>query len=339
MLKTLVLENFQAHKKLDVELGPRVTCIVGPSDTGKSAIIRAIRWVLQNRPQGDAFIREGTKSALVGLRFGKHTIVRARGGATNSYTVDGEDLKAFGNDVPDQVQKLANIGEINFQGQHDSPFWFSETAGEVSRQLNQIVNLEIIDKTLAGLASTQRQVLAEKNVVEERLEDAKEEKEKLRFVRELLPEFDELDKLYKLTQEAERQRAALGAVVEELSKHAGRAESLAQAAVAAGELLDKRVAWDTAETERQQLDDLLRVLTVYRRKKDVPIPDLSELEALAKDKDTKEQERSQLSRLVQDARTAKEESWSKSEEAKEAEKKLKKEMGGTCQLCGAKIES
>ena len=56
-LKQITLKNFQSHKDSTIQLDRGLNAIIGPSDSGKSAIIRAIKWVLYNEPSGDFFIR------------------------------------------------------------------------------------------------------------------------------------------------------------------------------------------------------------------------------------------------------------------------------------------
>ena len=58
---------------------------------------------------------------------------------------DGIEYKAIKTDVPEDIDKIFNINSNNIQQQFDNIFWFSETAGEVGRNLNSIVNLDIID--------------------------------------------------------------------------------------------------------------------------------------------------------------------------------------------------
>ena len=50
MIKSIHLRNFQRHKKLDIDLSEGVNVIVGPSDIGKTAILRALYWLRFNRP-------------------------------------------------------------------------------------------------------------------------------------------------------------------------------------------------------------------------------------------------------------------------------------------------
>lgn len=119
-------------------------------------------------------MREGTKRTTIILKADDSIIVRtkSRDAATNTYELDGRELKAFGQGVPADVVNLLQLSPINFQSQHDSPFWFNETAGEVSRQLNAVVDLTVIDTTLSNVAQAVRRAQEQKNACEERLAEA-----------------------------------------------------------------------------------------------------------------------------------------------------------------------
>jgi DNA repair protein SbcC/Rad50 len=142
MLKTITIKNFQAHHKLVLSLSPTITTIVGPSDAGKSATIRALQWLVFNRPGGTAFINWGkpSQTAEVVVQTEENSISRSRGPNINTYTKGAKEFNAIGTDVPPVIKEALGLAEINFQAQHDSPFWFAETAGEVSRQLNTIID-------------------------------------------------------------------------------------------------------------------------------------------------------------------------------------------------------
>ncbi len=66
-LVSLQLVNFQVHTGLIIDFSPGITTIVGPTDHGKSSILRALRWVCLNDLSGEQFIREGRKSCAVCL--------------------------------------------------------------------------------------------------------------------------------------------------------------------------------------------------------------------------------------------------------------------------------
>ena len=42
MLNSLKITNFQSHSNTEIDFDPRLTVLVGPSNNGKTAIIRAI---------------------------------------------------------------------------------------------------------------------------------------------------------------------------------------------------------------------------------------------------------------------------------------------------------
>ncbi|MCG4585937.1 AAA family ATPase, partial [Anaerosalibacter bizertensis] len=75
-IKKVVLENFQSHKYTELEFDEHLNVIVGPSDQGKSAIIRGIKWALFNEPSGNFFIREGANDCSVTVIFNDNTKIK-----------------------------------------------------------------------------------------------------------------------------------------------------------------------------------------------------------------------------------------------------------------------
>ena len=215
MLERLRLVNFQCHSDLRIVLDPQVTTIVGSSDVGKSAVLRALRWVAENKPSGDAFVRNGESSCSVSLWLDGRKVIRRKGKATNEMLLDGQAFRAFGSDVPGPIADLFNVGEVNFQAQHDSPFWFSLTAGQVSRELNSVVNLDVIDRTLAGVASSLRRTRAVEEVCRDRLEETTKEIESLDWVPEMLEDFVVLEEMENAVWKMEALILSLQTVVEE----------------------------------------------------------------------------------------------------------------------------
>ncbi len=55
-IKKVRIQGFQSHLDSTFTLSPGLNVITGPSDAGKTAIIRALRWLAFNEPQGEAFI-------------------------------------------------------------------------------------------------------------------------------------------------------------------------------------------------------------------------------------------------------------------------------------------
>lgn len=161
MIRGVDITNFQAHRRLRVLFRPGVNAIIGPTDRGKSAILRAIRWVVENRPRGDAFRTYGTDRTVVEVRLSTGRSVTREKGEWNGYTLDGGRFAAVGADVPAEVAGLFGFSEFNWQGQHDPPFLLSATPGEVARTLNGLVDLECIDGIQQTLQGHQRRARSE----------------------------------------------------------------------------------------------------------------------------------------------------------------------------------
>ncbi len=197
MLQSITLINFRLHKKLTVHFDKQITCIVGKSYAGKSTIIRALRWVCLNKPSGTSMIRWGSKQCKVILKIDGHTIVRIRSKSKNIYKLDGQKFEAFKNDIPAPIAKILNISELNIQSQHSLPFWFGESAGEVSRHLNSIVNLEIIDTTLSNLNSMLNRARTAHDISKERFQDLREKRTSLKYLDTLKKDWANIQKLQK----------------------------------------------------------------------------------------------------------------------------------------------
>jgi len=110
-----------------------------------------------NKPAGTNFINWDAKDAKATLRIDNHKVIRSKGASGNTYELDDEKYSAFGNNVPSTIENVMQVNEDNFQWQHDTPFWFAESAGEVNRRLNQIVSLDIIDKVMSGITRIETQ--------------------------------------------------------------------------------------------------------------------------------------------------------------------------------------
>lgn len=157
MIKQIKIEAFRKHRDLTLDLDPNVTVLVGGNDQGKSTVIKALMWVVFNRPQGESVIPHGGKSARVGVRVKKSWVFRTRvKNGENSYEVGNEVYKAFGTGVPEAVGQELKLDEINFQRQIDPPFWLTLSPPEVAREMNKVVDLEVIDTAVAYAASRVR---------------------------------------------------------------------------------------------------------------------------------------------------------------------------------------
>lgn len=164
MINSLTIHNFQSHKNTDLDFHKGVNAIIGQSDCGKTAILRALKWVVSNKPSGEAFRSKWGGDTEVRIHIDKHDQVIRQKDTENKYRIErvnkGDitllDFKSFGQDVPEDIKKLLNISPINFQTQHAAPFLLSNSSGEVARYLNKIVQLDKIDIANTNINSTLR---------------------------------------------------------------------------------------------------------------------------------------------------------------------------------------
>lgn len=146
MIQSLKIKNFQSHEISELSFSQGMNVITGSSDSGKTAIIRALRWAVFNKPSGNSFMRTESKDTEVEVMFYDGSGVnRAKHGSSNTYTIEQETFTAFGVNVPDAVKAICNISDINLQQQLERPFLLDDSPGEVAAFFNRVANLDAID--------------------------------------------------------------------------------------------------------------------------------------------------------------------------------------------------
>lgn len=270
-MNLLEIRNFQGIHRLDIPLDG-ITVLVGPTDAGKSAALRALRWLLFNRPSGTSFIRRGAGKTRVRLHIDGHVIERIRSEKSNRYKLDGELLSSFSNTVPDQVKRILNISEISFQGQHDSPFWLASSPAQVSRELNSIVDLEIIDKALSRGAAGIRVARTNQTVAEERLASAKQERKKLRWVPGWIERARDAQRLENKIEDITRRCETLKDKIAQVERGRATAETLSQRTLKASGLLSIATRLHNESEVQKHLSSLIDRAT--RLSKIKPPPDI-----------------------------------------------------------------
>ena len=191
MLEKISIKNFQSHKATNLELSPTVNTLQGNSDCGKSAVMRALCWLLFN-PAGDYFVSDWAKKGKtisapceVSVVANGHTITRRRDKDFNGYILDGEVFEATRNSVPPSVLDALGLGDVNVQKQLDPPFLLSLSAGDVSRLINSLVNLTRIDKWTVAVNGRGRKFQQEAEAAQARKEKAQAEVNSFEYLERL----------------------------------------------------------------------------------------------------------------------------------------------------------
>lgn len=190
-LKRVRLENFQSHRNSVIDFDRGLNVIVGPSDSGKSAIIRAIKWALYNEPSGNYFIREGETEVSVTLEFSNNIKVkRLRNKSKNMYILynnNGDEIifEGFGNKVPQEIIDLLGIKKIsldtnesdaiNLGEQLDGAFLLSEKASTRASAIGRLIGVNLIDDALKETLKDVRNISIEKNIIDEKVKKIEKE--------------------------------------------------------------------------------------------------------------------------------------------------------------------
>ena len=210
-LKTVILENFQSHKYSIIEFNEGLNVIVGPSDTGKSAIIRGIKWALYNEPAGDYFIREGERDCTVTLEFSDNTKVkRYRSKSKNVYILiknDGEEIKyeGFGTSVPQEIIDEIGIekiyldseesNSINLGEQLEGPFLLSEKTSTRASAIGRLIGVNIIDDALKEALRDLRNASIKKKNLDEMISLVEEDLKEYDYLEDLSSCVEKIDKI------------------------------------------------------------------------------------------------------------------------------------------------
>lgn len=173
-IEKVLVQNFQKHTKTILKLDKGLNVIYGESDAGKSSIIRALKWVITNKPSGDYFRKHDTAKTSVTIKKDDNIIRRRKSDNKNEYKVNDENPhKATRSSVPEDIASKLNLSEVNIQSQIDTYFLVQQSPGQRSKILNEVAGLEIMDKTI-GLTNTEiREINSQLKLKERSLTDTK----------------------------------------------------------------------------------------------------------------------------------------------------------------------
>lgn len=337
MLQKLQIRNFRIHKKQDIIFDTNITSIIGSSFSGKSTIIQSLKWVMRNMPSGDSIINWDSDKTSVRLITDKSKIIRSKGKGINLYKLDDSEYKAFGNEVPVDIAKELNISDINFQSQFSSHFWFSETAGEVSRQLNQIVNLEVIDTTLANIASELRKSRSTIDVIQTRLSNIEIEKKELDYIEELDEDLKSIESIENKYQKNAIECSTIDELLKSVRLYRLNQNNALELMSDSKLAISKGSLYQEISEKADILCQSIKNGRIYEKESSIKIPSLKRLEELNnKIQDIKNQ-KDILNNLFGKAEQLEEVIFQETEDLKKYKKEFDNSIGKVCPLCNQKI--
>jgi energy-coupling factor transporter ATP-binding protein EcfA2 len=250
------VKNFQSIKSATIPIGG-LTVVVGESNVGKSALVRALALLTRNGAS-TGLVRKGADNLAVAALFQDGTAIQVRRGPKLSeFKIRrGDQVETYtkcGTGVPEEVTRYwalasTDLGELSFHGQHDPPFLLSQPASSVARQIGAITNAHLLND---AVRETNRRRLEATQEVRSFTREAEECREALAGVGDL-----------------KARKAAIQRVQEALNQ-ATAASQLAQAA---------RAVYDRARV----LDDEIRELESVTGPSEVIAQKVAEAEAAVK---------------------------------------------------------
>ncbi len=167
-IQSIQLKNFQSHIDSTLNFSSGLNVIVGPSDSGKTSVIRAIKWVLYDEPQGDAVLRTGTDEVYVKIEMSDGSwIEKSRKKKKTLYvlydilTSKKETFQGSRGDVKQRVGAILGMrfdedggkASYNLQEQLAAPFLLSDGGPTKAAAIGQLIGLDIIDEATQGTRS------------------------------------------------------------------------------------------------------------------------------------------------------------------------------------------
>lgn len=167
------VNNFQSIEDAVVEV-KGFTVITGNNNSGKSALVRAVRGAFQNS-KGSSFVRYGKASAKVQVEFEDgHSVSWEKGKDVKpTYSIDGKDPIYPGQGIPEELQSLgmsaiqAGGRELwaQFAPQFDGQIFLLDQPGSVlAEAVADVTRVGQLNEALRGVESDRRASASELKV-------------------------------------------------------------------------------------------------------------------------------------------------------------------------------
>ena len=197
ILKSVTIKNFQSHEDTKVEFKDGLNVIIGESNTGKTSILRAIKWVIDNDPSGSDFITTGANECEVTVEFDDGTKLTRRRTRkdTGTYEVTGkteqpdgtitywnDTYRGFSNDIPVEVSNIHQMPKINLtkdlsmhlnmMSQLDGPFLIADSPQVRASVIGRLTGTQVIDLAIKDVNKAILDNSKEINVYKQQKQDA-----------------------------------------------------------------------------------------------------------------------------------------------------------------------
>jgi len=290
MIQSIFLRNLQSHQKTKIHFDPGVNIIIGPSDSGKSAIIRGLKLVAYNRPSGNDIRSNWGGKTESKIYTDEGVVIRSKDKVEEYILhVDGGSIEtepiifhAFKTEVPKEVSDFLNISDVNLQTQLDSPYLLSLTPGAVATHFNKVARLDKIDSATANINKWVRELNADVTHYEKDLQSKTEELQSFNYLQkyeiqlEVLEEMEKLqDRMIMASKQLDKLINSIGDVTEQIgvaSEILPMGDSLDAIFVLKEEKRIKDIAFDILQRLIRAIEDVQRRMEHHQKRLDLEIP-------------------------------------------------------------------
>ena len=212
MIQELKVKNYQSHKETSLTLHSGVNVIVGNPQNGKSALLRSLVWLKDNRPLGFRFNSwfSGNEPTEVEVRVDNISIVKKKTKSKTTYKIAEKDLDyKEGKGTPDEIVKLLNLSELNVQDQLHPFFLILDSPPEIARTFNRITKVEKADKWVSKLSTLINSNSHEAEILKKEIDHIDLEVKSLPDIKHVKKEYKKIKALAGVLNDMEEEREKL----------------------------------------------------------------------------------------------------------------------------------
>jgi DNA repair ATPase RecN/Zn finger protein HypA/HybF involved in hydrogenase expression len=211
------IRNFQSIGDINLEIDG-FTVVVGKSDIGKSAVIRAIDAALSNQ-SGDAFIKHGQVRTTVNINY-QETEIEWKKGDTSSYKINGESFTKLNRAIPKPLMD-AGFSKVEIGDQKISPlvasqfepiFLLDKPGSVITEVLSKLYKLNVLS---SADDKCQKELKSNKSLLKTRELDITGLKEKLKSY----DGFEDIKESIKVLANMEKESISLKKTISEIESY------------------------------------------------------------------------------------------------------------------------
>ena len=216
------IRNFQSHVCTDIDFDNGLNVIVGESNQGKTALLRAILWAVDNQPLGTDFITTGSDVCSVKIIYSDGTSITrtrsAKAKSSGTYEADiindngqieHRNFEGFTNAVPveiDNVHQMPKVAitkdietHLNLMSQLEGPFLITASPQNKAAAIGRLTGTHIADLATSKASTEIRQLGIEVKKSEDMRKQIESELKQLPDKKILDAASEELSKIVKGT--------------------------------------------------------------------------------------------------------------------------------------------